>query len=90
MVPRWSPEVPKTDNFLRPVPKTDNLLKTNLCVPRSKIGRSGISRPQVSVGFRSQAPDSKPQFCKPHISKKNQKHTKNARRSVNIIKKKTL
>ena len=27
MVPRWSPEVPKTDNFLRPVPKTDNFLR---------------------------------------------------------------
>ena len=24
--PRWSPEVPKTDNFMRPVPKTDNFL----------------------------------------------------------------
>ena len=27
MVPRWSPEVPKTDNFLWPVPKTDNFLR---------------------------------------------------------------
>ena len=27
MVPRWSPEVPQTDNFLRPVPKTDNILR---------------------------------------------------------------
>ena len=26
MVPRWSPEVPKTDNFMRPAPKTDNFL----------------------------------------------------------------
>ena len=26
MVPRWSPEAPKTDNFMRPVPKTDNFL----------------------------------------------------------------
>ena len=25
MIPRWSPEVPKTDNFLRPVP--DNFLR---------------------------------------------------------------
>ena len=24
--PRWSPEVPKSDNFMRPAPKTDNFL----------------------------------------------------------------
>ena len=51
MVPRWSPDVPKTDNFLRPVPKTDNFLWPTEKQEREEIFQHQRESMGMSIGI---------------------------------------